>query len=251
MDSLLLYQSADHKNVLLPEFDSGEAVPANQHVIVHGKEAMILDPGGHKVYNRVLQATLRESKGARLVHVFLSHQDPDIVAAVNGWLMTTDAHAWCPSLWTRFVPHFGLDRLVADRLHGVPDQGMRLPLGGVDMMVLPGHFLHSPGNLHLYDPVSKILYTGDLAASVGVPYREVPEIHAHLQAMEGFHRRYMGSSAAVRGWVRMVRPLDMEIIAPQHGAIIRGRQNIDIFLDWLEQLPCGIDAMPDCFVLPS
>ena len=33
---------------------SGLAVQANQHLIVHGDEAMLLDPGGHKVYGKAL-----------------------------------------------------------------------------------------------------------------------------------------------------------------------------------------------------
>lgn len=251
MDSLVLFQTDDHKNVLLPEFDAGEGVPANQHVIVHGKEAMILDPGGHKVYNRVLQATLREAKGAKLRHVFLSHQDPDIVAAVNGWLMTTEADAWCPSLWTRFVPHFGLDRLVTSRLHGVPDHGMKLNLGGLDLLVIPGHFMHSPGNIMLYDPISKILYTGDLGASVGPPYRVVEDMDLHIQAMEGFHRRYMANNAVLRTWVAMVRSLDIATIAPQHGAMMVGREHVERFLSWLEGLECGTDLREGLFVLPT
>lgn len=126
----VLFESEGHRNVLLPVFDQGEAVPANQHVVVHGKEGMILDPGGHKVYTRVLSDTTSVLKGAELKYIFLSHQDPDIVAATNGWLMTTDAVAYTPSVWKRFIPHFGLDRLVIDRLKGVPDQGMRIDLGG-------------------------------------------------------------------------------------------------------------------------
>lgn len=251
MDHLVLFQSDDHRNVLLPEFDAGEGIPANQHVIVHGGSAMILDPGGHKVYNRVLQATLKTSRGARLDHVFLSHQDPDIVAAVNGWLMTTDAQAWCPSLWTRFVPHFGLDRLVFDRLHGVGDHGTRLDLGGADMLVLPGHFLHSPGNLHLYDPVSRILYTGDLGASVAPGYRVVQDMAAHCEAMTGFHQRYMASNEALRAWLDMIAPLDIETIAPQHGAMMVGKEHVQAFFDWLHDLPCGVDLKDRFFQLPA
>jgi len=251
VESLTLYEADGHKNVVLPEFDAGQGVPANQHVIVHGGEAMILDPGGHKVYNRVLQATLREARGCKLKHVFLSHQDPDIVAAVNGWLMTTDADAWCPSLWTRFVPHFGLDRLVADRLHGVPDGGMKLSLGGLDLLVLPGHFMHSPGNLHVYDPVSRILYTGDLGASVGPPYREVSDMAAHIQAMDGFHRRYIANNAVLRLWLDMVRQLDVQTVAPQHGAMMVGPDKVAAFFDWLEGLQCGTDLAGDMFRLPT
>lgn len=243
MTALTLFDDGTHRNLLLEDIDQGLAVQANQHLVVHGNAGMILDPGGHKVYNRVLSATLGHLKGGALRFLVLSHQDPDIVAAANGWLMTTDAEAYCPSLWLRFVPHFGLDRLVEGRLHGVPDEGMRLDLNGARMLLLPAHFLHSPGNLQVYDTVAKVLYSGDLGASLGAPYREVTDFDAHVQYMEGFHRRYMAGNKAMRLWAAMARELDVETIAPQHGAVFRGKALVARFVDWCEKLPCGLDLV--------
>ena len=243
MPTLTLFDNGTHKNILLEDLESGMSVQANQHLVIHGREGMILDPGGHKVYNRVLSATLGELRGGDLRYLFLSHQDPDIVAACNGWLMTTDADAYCSALWTRFIPHFGLDRLVESRLKPVPDEGMTLELGGAKFLILPAHFLHSPGNLQLYDCVSKILYSGDLGASLGMPYREVCDFDAHLQYMEGFHRRYISGNRAMRIWAAMVRQLDIEIIAPQHGALFKGKPMVERFIGWCEKLECGIDLL--------
>ncbi|MCA9550144.1 MAG: FprA family A-type flavoprotein [Myxococcales bacterium] len=245
-----LFDQAGHKNLLLPDFGHGLAVQANQHLIIHGNEGMILDPGGHKVYNRVLGETTGLLKGGKLRYLFLSHQDPDIIAAVNGWLMTTDADAYVSSLWVRFVPHFGLDRLVEHRLHGIPDEGMVLSLAGADLLILPAHFLHSAGNFQVYDPMSKILYSGDLGASLGMDYDVVPDFDAHLQYMEGFHKRYMTSKIVLRAWVNMVRNLDIEIIAPQHGAMFKGADMSKRFIDWCESLECGVDLLEGGFKLP-
>ncbi len=245
MSSVTIFDNGTHRNLMLEDLDSGLAVQANQHLIIHGTSGAILDPGGHKVYNRVLAATLGLLKGGELKYLLLSHQDPDIVAAANGWLMTTDAEAYCPSLWTRFVPHFGLDRLVEKRLHGVEDQGQVLDLAGAQLLLLPAHFLHSPGNLQVYDTVSRTLYSGDLGASLGMPYREVPDFAGHLRYMEGFHRRYIASRKAMRLWAAMARQLDIEVIAPQHGAIMRGKPMVKAFIDWCEGLDCGLDLIDE------
>ena len=251
MPHTILFETAGHQNILLEDVSKGGlAVQANQHVIVHGGSAMILDPGGHKIYSKVLSATLHVIGKAKLEKIFLSHQDPDIVAATNGWLMTTDATAYISSLWTRFVPHFGLDKLVESRLLPIPDGGMKLGLGGLDLLILPAHFLHSCGNFHVYDPLSKILYTGDLGASVDGHCDEVTDFEAHISDMLGFHQRYMGSSQALRAWVRMVRGLEISTIAPQHGRFFRGPM-VGKFLDWCEQLPCGIDLIEDTYRIPS
>jgi flavorubredoxin len=244
MGHVVLFDNGAHKNVLLEDFTSGGlAVQANQHVILDGKSAMILDPGGHKVYSKVLAATTGLLGPAKLETIFLSHQDPDIVAAVNGWLMTTDAKAYVSSLWTRFVPHFGLDRLVESRLLPIEDHGMKLALGASEMQVVPAHFLHSPGNFQVYDPISKILYSGDLGASIGPEYREVPDFDAHVPSMAGFHRRYMASSRAMKAWAKIVRKLDVDIIAPQHGALFKGKAMVERFISWCEGLECGVDIV--------
>jgi len=250
-DKIVLFDNGNHKVVLLEDHGSGAAVQANQFVIVHGDQGMILDPGGHKIYNKVFSDTHHTLGGAKLRYIFLSHQDPDIVAATNGWLMTTDAEAYASELWMRFIPHFGLDHLVTERLRPIADGGMVMDLAGCGLLVLPAHFLHSCGNFHLYDPVSKILFTGDLGASVGIDYREVSDFAAHMPAMEGFHRRYMASNAALKLWANMVRQLDIEIIAPQHGALFRGPEMVKRLIDWLDGLECGIDRMAGVYTIPS
>lgn len=239
-----LFASATHRNILLRSFDVGPEVPCNQHLIVHGGEAMLLDPGGHKLYAKVFAATRKALGKAHLKHLFLSHQDPDIIAATNGWLMALpELQAWCSDLWRRFVPHIGPDHLLFTRMKGIPDGGCRISLGGSELWILPAHYLHSAGNFHVYDPLSKILYTGDLGASLGEDYREVEDFDAHVRFMEGFHRRYMGSTRALKLWLDLVRQLEIDTIAPQHGAMFRGPEQVARFLDWLDGLEVGIDQM--------
>lgn len=251
MSSIVLFEHGNHKNVLLEESQAGDvAVQSNQHVIIHEKGGLILDPGGHKIYAKVLSDTMAQLGGGKLEYVFLSHQDPDVVAAINGWLMTTDAIGYASELWLRFIPHFGLDRLVVHRLKGIPDGGMRLDLHGCELIILPAHFLHSPGNFQIYDPISKILYSGDLGASINDGFEEVKDFDAHVPFMEGFHRRYMSSGRSMRAWAKMARTLDIELIAPQHGAYFKGRPMVDRFLSWCEQLECGVDLLDDVYRVP-
>lgn len=251
MPNVVLYDDGIHRNILIEDFDrGGVAVQANQHVIVHGSSAMILDPGGHKVYSKVLAETFTILGSAKLTHIFLSHQDPDIVAAINGWLMTTDADGYISKLWTRFVAHFGFDHLVAERLKPIPDEGMTFDLDGARLIALPAHFLHSEGNFQLYDPLAKILYTGDLGASLGMDYRTVSDFDAHIPYMKAFHQRYMCSNKVMKAWAGMVRNLDIEIIAPQHGALFAGKENVRRFIDWCDDLECGVDLIAPLFKAP-
>ncbi len=251
MSSKTLFDSGQHKNILLEDFGHGEAVQANQHLIIHGDESIILDPGGHKVFAKALSEAKKQLSGIPIKYLFFSHQDPDIVAAANGWLMTTRATAYAPEVWTRFIPHFGVDKFVIDQLKGIPDEGMRINVGGAELIFLPAHYLHSCGNFHVYDPVSKILYSGDLGASLGMDYYKVSDFDDHLQYMEGFHKRYMASNLAMKAWAKMVRTLDIELIAPQHGAYFEGKVMVNRFIDWCDQLQCGLDINMDVYKVPG
>ncbi|CAM2011044.1 MBL fold metallo-hydrolase [Acanthopleuribacter pedis] len=239
----VLFEQDGHRNIWLEDFGHGLAVQANQHMIIDDGLALLLDPGGHKAFKPTLAQVTGLIRAADLKYLFLSHQDPDIVAAINGWLLASDAEAYCSKLWVRFVPHFGLDKYLQHRLHAVPDEGMVLELGRNKLHLLPAHFLHSAGNFHLYDPVSRILYTGDLGASMGIDYAFVDDFESHRAYMEPFHQRYMACNKAMRTWARMARRLDIDTIAPQHGAAFRGPEMVNQFMDWAENLACGIDLL--------
>lgn len=246
----ILFNNEEHTCVFFEDFTEGEMISANQHLIIHKGKGMLLDPGGHKVYSKIFAALPEYTPPSSLKYLFLSHQDPDIVASLNGWLMVTDAEAFLPAIWRYFVAHFGIDGAMMDRLRDMPDAGMTLDLEGCPLMLLPAHFLHSAGNFHVYDPVSKILYSGDLGAAI-VDYRFVEDFDAHINHMVGFHKRYMASSTACKLWAKMVRELDIEMIAPQHGAVFAGKEMVNRFIDWVEQLEVGADVMQDIYKLPK
>ncbi|RLL50515.1 FprA family A-type flavoprotein [Mariprofundus sp. EBB-1] len=246
----ILFENGSHRNVFFEDFTEGEMVSANQHLIIHNGKGMLLDPGGHKVYAKLFSALPEFLPPSSLEYLFLSHQDPDIVASVNGWLMITEADAYLSAIWRRFVAHFGVDGSVMDRMKEIPDAGMKLDLEGCELLIIPAHFLHSAGNFHIYDPESKILYTGDLGAAL-VNYRFVEDFDAHVPEMIGFHNRYMASKTACQLWANMVRELDIEVIAPQHGAMFKGKDMCKQFIDWVEKLEPGADAMQDVYKLPQ
>jgi len=56
--------------------------------------------------------------------------------------------------------------------------------------------------------------------------------------MKMFHQRWMPSNRARNDWIKRVRELDIEYMAPQHGRIFKG-DNVTRFLDWLEEMEVG------------
>lgn len=252
-----LYRDATHACLMFTDLveEDGQAVQSNQFLVTdHGVGALI-DPGGNLAYQGLFMGLARHFSPLRLSYLLASHADPDIIASLDQWLTSTRASLVISRVWERFVPHFTKLGQIQERVISVPDSGARLPLGHSALWILPAHFLHAEGNFHFYDPVSRILFTGDLGASMltGAQARTpVLDLALHLSHMEAFHRRYMVSNKILRLWTRMARQLDVNMLVPQHGAPIQGRQAIADFYDWLDQLACGIDLMgPNSYQLPT
>jgi len=241
-----IFNNNGHKSVMFNDLSVGKMIQATQFVIMDGDEAILLDPGGHKTYAALI-TEMAEAIGtvSKIKHIFFSHQDPDIVASANAWLMITDAKAYLPEIWVRFVAHFGVDGIVSNQITPIPDKGMDISLNGKTLNLIPAHFLHSTGNFQLYDPESKILYSGDMGASFGQPYNFVESFDKHIQYTEGFHKRYIANNDILKKWLNMIKKYDIEVIAPQHGAIMRGKNIIEQYFSWLENLRCGIELIDD------
>lgn len=252
MQTKVIFDDGTHRNLLLEDFSPRDsiAVQANQNLIVHGADGMILDPGGRQLSGQLIPAVEDVLGPGELKYVFASHQDPDCVGALKTWLTATSARILISALWTRFIPNLGLEGPHNDRVVGIADEGTVVELGGQELIVIPAHFLHSEGNLQVYDPVSKILYTGDLGASFGHPHLEATDFAAHVPFMLSFHKRYMGSNRALRTWARTVRQLDVQFVVPQHGAYFRGPL-VQQFIAWCEGFACGVDLLPESYPIPT
>jgi flavorubredoxin len=248
---ITLFESENHKNIMFNDLSPGPTVQSNQHLIISDNEAMLLDPGGHKVYQQLFSQISTLLPTNQLKYILFSHQDPDIVASANGWLVVTEAEAFISAVWMRFIPHLGLEELISKRVHPIPDKGMTITLGKTLLKVIPAHFLHSPGNFQVYDPVSEILYSGDLGASLGNDYTFVENFNDHIRYMQGFHKRYIPSSKPLKMWTRMARSLEINIMAPQHGAVFPNSDLVNQFIAWAGTLACGLDLMGDSFPIPE
>ncbi len=256
-----LYNDGGHACLMFNDLvnDAGSsAVQANQFLIVSDGEGALIDPAGNMTYNALIMAIQKFFQFKHLKYIFASHQDPDIVASLNKWLAATDCTVYVSALWERFIPHFCTLNRTEGRIIGIPDPGMVIPMRDTRIVAVPAHFLHAEGNFQFYDSKSRILFSGDMGASmvhhaeIADPITGKTQFMAHIAQMEGFHRRYMVSNKACRFWVRMVRGMELDMLVPQHGRWFKGKEAIDAFLDWIEDLHCGIDLFTqDNYRLPQ
>jgi len=240
MKSTNLYNKSHRWVTFGRDSDKPEGIiDTNQYIVIDGDRALLIDPGGIEIFSAMLASVVRLCKLESITDIFASHQDPDIISSLGLWdqaLPTARLHA--PWLWEGFLRHFGVKNI---EYVGIPDEGSTLTLNHAELQFLPAHYLHSSGNYHVYDPEARILMSGDVGAALepkGAPLF-VDNFQEHIPKMKMFHQRWMPSNRAKNDWIRRVRALDIDIMAPQHGRIFQG-DDVKRFLDWFEALDVGV-----------
>ncbi|MBK3333344.1 MBL fold metallo-hydrolase [Persephonella atlantica] len=242
----ILFENKNHRFVLIGFAESKEeqGIPSNQYLIIHKSNGVLLDPGGFGLFPILLSRVIKHISLKKINKIILSHQDPDICGGLNIWMEMTGADVHISRLWLRFLPHYDIKDM--SRVYGIPDEGQDIEItSGYSLKIIPAHFLHSPGQVNVYDPVSKILFTGDIGAGL-LPCSEnklfVEDFDSYVQCIELFHKRYMASNEALKKWVKHIEKLDINIIAPQHGFLYRG-ESVEKLIEYLFNLKCGVDLM--------
>lgn len=213
-------------------------IDTNQYMIKSEREAILLDPGGIELFSSMLASVVHYLPVDQITHLFASHQDPDIISSLGLWDKTLPgAVLHAPWLWEGFLRHYGCDHIIYD---AIPDEGKNLQFDNVEIQFIPAHYMHASGNFSVYDPVAKILFSGDVGAGLNQPDDPifVEDFEAHIPKIKKFHQRWMPSERAKEMWIKRVRRLEIDMLCPQHGSIYRG-EDVGRFLDWLESIEVG------------
>ncbi|EDP74161.1 MBL fold metallo-hydrolase [Hydrogenivirga sp. 128-5-R1-1] len=243
-----LFEKEDKKTFLLkPDFYDFSAVSINSLLIIEDKEACLIDPGGKKTFYELKYTVdeILEKENTALSFVIGTHQDPDVSSSINLWIESYNVNFFLPRVWMRFVAHLEIENL--DKITPIPDGGMDLVFAnGSILNLLPAHFLHSSGNVHIYHSESKILFSGDFGASESSDIF-VKDFQSVVPSLKKFHERYIPSSKALNFYIEnILKKLDINMIVPQHGSVY-SKENIEDLLNFLENLKCGVDILDEIY----
>ncbi len=228
-----------HRNIYLKQFIDRDGQALN----------LLFDPGT-KLDMATLLPLLKEKAGGinRTNLIFLSHQDPDLTANIGMVMASAPQSILLTSVDTwRLVKMYGLPESRVRTVESFDAYTLRFKKSGHRVRFVPARYCHFRGAMMFYDYESRVLFTGDFLG--GVNSRQGEGIYANEDSWEGiklFHQLYMPSTRAVQKTVeriRMLNPLP-EIIAPQHGDVIRG-ELVASFLQRLSKLEVGIDLIDD------
>jgi len=203
---------------------------------------MIIDPGGPVIFDTLLERIQSIIGDARKIQMaFLNHQDPDVVTNVMYLQkLNPNLSVICTENVWRLIHFLKLNPSHFQSVDHFKNSRGRFSTGHV-LQFVPTPYCHFRGACMLYDEESRILFSGDFLG--GLTF--APQLFATSENWDGlriFHQMYMPVQRAVQMAVDNIRKLSPppEMIAPQHGAIIRG-DLIDEFLEKMYELPVGLD----------
>lgn len=219
--------------------DQDGGLHCNPYLIVDGDEAVLIDPGSvldfESVYANVCSIVPLE----KIKYVVLHHQDPDLCASVP-LFEQKGANFKIVTHWRTqtLVKYYGLK----SDYYIVNAHEMRLVLNsGRVLEFIPTPYLHFPGATTTYDVKSKVLFSSDLFGAFSFDW----ELYAgknYLEGMKAFHEHYMPSNAILRPVMEVFLGIDISIIAPQHGSVIK---NDPVkYIKALRDLECGAFLEP-------
>lgn len=219
--------------------DQKNGLHCNPYLIVDGDEAVLLDGGSRDDFSTVMLKIMRTGTHPNKINrLIYHHYDPDLC----GNIPYLEAIIQNPDL--KILSHFENNIFInyysthSPKLC-VEQQGfMHRFKSGRTLRFIHTPYAHSPGSFVTYDEKTKVLFSSDLFGSYDhnwTLYTQLTDTCENCEAqticpktgrqcqMKGildFHRRIMTSTKALHYALDQLNPLDITLIAPQHGNLL-------------------------------
>ncbi|MBI5178497.1 MAG: MBL fold metallo-hydrolase [Nitrospinae bacterium] len=230
------------KDIFWVGFDDPNAgFRCNPYVLNDGEETVFFDPGSVPHFPIVLGKVMRATQLERIKHVIVTHQDPDLCSAIPRFEELVEGVGGGFDICTHtrasvLIAHYG----TRSPFYRVDANDWKLTLkSGRSLRFIFAPFLHFPGAFMTYDEKSKVLFSGDIFGGLSFDWNLYANEY-YAEAMKAFHENYMPSRKILKHTMDKLDALDIEMIAPQHGSIIRKR-DVRAYIDILRNLECGED----------
>ena len=237
----------------------------NPFLVVAGDAAVLIDGGSRPDFPAVMTQVLEAGVDPeRIVALVYQHCDPDLCGSMQNMVEMCGGDSLAVLVsWRR--AEFFKSYLPASRHHllrAIEDIDFTFSFGGRELRFLQTPYCHDAASLVTYDEQTRTLFSSDLFGTYAERcdlFGELPEACRECP-MDGqcpggltscpvrdtlsFHLAVMPSEKALRHAMRVLRDVDFEILAPQHGCVLTNRRDIEFLMAKLENLSgVGIDGI--------
>ncbi|MCF6309679.1 MAG: ATP-binding protein [Sulfurimonas sp.] len=208
------------------------------YLIKNGNESILIDPGSMLEFDETVRKIKSIIDINSVKYIILHHQDPDLAAAVpeiEKLINRDDLLIVTHSRMSLLIKHY----LVTSSYYEIDRHSNRLITStGFKLEFYTTPYCHSPGAFVSYEPNNKILFSGDIFGGIEESWDFYADETYFLKA-KPFHQEYMPSKDIFNYALAKIERLDIDLIAPQHGAIIK-KKYIKNLINDMKNLDCGL-----------
>lgn len=248
-----------------------EQISCNPYLIVDQDEAILIDGGSRPDFSTVMRKILQVGIVPKsITHLIYHHYDPDLCGSLPNLEDMID-NPLLKVISKRenngFIRHYGCRSV----LQCIDQMDRKLTLkSGRTLRFIPIPYAHSAGSFMTLDEKTGILFSSDLFGSttyqaewtlfldikrachaclqplpVGRTEQEILIRHTcPLCGIRKFQRQVMPSNAALRLALQITRANNPVMIAPQHGSVLCGKEEMDQVIQVLDSMEdVGIDGI--------
>ena len=212
------------------------------YVVCSNDQAVLVDPGGAADFGPLLAAISDKIALENITGIVVTLRGVHAAGSIGMWAEVLGYD----------LPIYTSDMIAADLRHAdvglnietISENGGEVPMAdGSGLHLMPAPYLPASSSMTLYDPVARVLYTGDIGTAEGAwsddatPFCEQFSLISH--AMNAFHQSALPSAAARDEWLTRIAEMDVEIVAPLAGPCFRGK-DVDHFKRWLASMDVGV-----------
>ena len=244
-------------------FDKERNLHCNPYLIVGGDEAVLIDSGSRTDFSTVMTKVLQTGVELKQIrYLIYQHYDPDLCSSIPHFEQFTDPRK------TELVSHKENNvfiRYYAGTLKMlcIESLGMEICLNnGRKLHFARTPYSHSAGSFVTFDEKTGTLFSSDLFGAYDKKWElflefdpecrtcTIPEEcpaqkeYCPLHGIFTFHQRIMTSHAALEYAMKQISTFPIRQVAPQHGSVLRKRDDIDLLIQRLSNLErVGIDGI--------
>ena len=207
------------------------------YFIDNGNESALIDPGSMIQKDELIEKIQMVCDLKKVKYIILHHQDPDLCAAVphlEKLIDRDDLLIVTHSRMSVLIKHYGL----TSDYYNIDQNQFALHDGDLSLEFYTTPYCHSPGAFITYEPDNKVLFSGDIFGGLEESWRFFAE-EDYFKHIEGFHMAYMPSRDILNYALGKIEKLDIDLIAPQHGSLIK-RELIPDIIGKMKKMNSGL-----------
>lgn len=237
--------------------EENRGLHCNPYLIVDNDEAIIIDGGSRTDFSTVMMKILQTGLNPEQVTTLLYHHyDPDLCSSIIHF------EDIIKNKNLRIISHRENNVFIRYYGHTTPIQCIETLnytytfTSGRTLKFIKTPYAHSTGSFVTFDEKTNILFSSDLFGTIGEKYWslifKIPDkcktcrIYStcesesnkpcRLYSMMNFHKRIMPSSKSLKYAMQQIENLPIEMIAPQHGSIVKNKNDVEFLIKLLKNM---------------